>query len=152
MLTARSSFRPDMPKSSSALSGFTCSTKTSKSATSPRTLARAPTRPHRSQRRRRSTSSTATSSMRSVPRPPYHRVNAHHVVAHYVLAMSTQGSHISERHYKSRIPMSSNTRGCSHVQLNPHISMYKSNFATNARALTRTQLEGRPMAATQLSP
>jgi hypothetical protein len=48
MLTARSSFRPDTPKSSSALSGFTCSTKTSKSSTSPRTLARAPTRPHRS--------------------------------------------------------------------------------------------------------
>jgi hypothetical protein len=46
------------------------STKTSKSSTSPRTLARAQTRRHRSQRRRRSTSSTATSSMRSEPLPP----------------------------------------------------------------------------------
>ncbi len=30
--------------------------------------------------------------------------------------------------------MSSNTRGCNHVQLNPHISMHKSKFAANARA------------------
>ena len=30
--------------------------------------------------------------------------------------------------------MSSNTRGCNHVQLDPHISMYKSKFATKARA------------------
>ena len=71
----------------------------------------------RSQHRKRSTSSTANSSMRSEPLPPKHRVNAHHVVAHYVLAITTQGSHISERCYKSRIPISSNTRGCNHVQL-----------------------------------
>jgi hypothetical protein len=44
MMTAEVKFsRPDTPKSSSALSGFTCSTKTSKPSTSPRTLARAPT-------------------------------------------------------------------------------------------------------------
>jgi hypothetical protein len=30
--------------------------------------------------------------------------------------------------------MRSNTRECNHVRLNPHISMYKSKFATNARA------------------
>ena len=51
-----------------------------------------------------------------------------------MLAITTQGSHISETYYKSRIPISSNTRGCNHVQLNPHISMYKSKFARNARA------------------
>jgi hypothetical protein len=49
MMTAEFKFSPRYaklvrPKSSSALSDFTCSTKTSKSSTSPRTLARAPTR------------------------------------------------------------------------------------------------------------
>jgi hypothetical protein len=103
-------------------------------------LARAPTRPHRSQRRRRSTSSTATSSMRSEPHcrlstvSSAHNVVAHyvlaisthHVVAHYVLAISTQGSHISKRYYKSRIPKSSNTRGCNHGPTQPpHIDVQK---------------------------
>jgi hypothetical protein len=46
----------------------------------------------------------------------------------------TQDSHISGRYYNSRIPMRSNTRECNHVRLNPDISMYKSKFATNARA------------------
>jgi hypothetical protein len=41
------------------------------------TLARAPTRPHRSQRRRRGTSSTATSSMRYEPLPPHSTVSMH---------------------------------------------------------------------------
>ena len=81
----------------------------------------------RSQHRKRSTSSTANSSMRSEPLPPKHRVNAHHVVAHYVLAMSTQSSHISKRYYKSRIPKSSNTRGCNNVRLDPQYRCTKTN-------------------------
>jgi hypothetical protein len=41
------------------------------------------------------------------------------VVAHYVLAIMSQGSHISERYYKSQIPMSSHTLGCNHIRVNP---------------------------------
>ena len=33
-------------------------------------------------------------------------------------SLRLQPSHSSERYYKSRIPISSNTRGCNHVQLN----------------------------------
>ncbi len=54
-----------------------------------------------------------------------------------MLAISTQRQ--SKRYYKSRIPKSSSTRGCNHVQLNPHISMYKNKSATNARARKDSQ-------------
>ena len=42
--------------------------------------------------------------------------------------------------------MSSNTRGNNHVQLNLHLSMYKSKFAT----VTKAHIEGNPTAATRL--
>jgi hypothetical protein len=41
------------------------------------------------------------------------------VVAHYVLDIMSQGSHISERYYKSRIPKGSHTLGCNHIRVNP---------------------------------
>ena len=54
----------------------------------------------------------------------------------------TQGSHISERYYKSRIPKGSHTLGCNHIRVNPTLPTGR---------CTTTQLPGLARAATQLS-
>ena len=41
----------------------------------------------------------------------------------------TQGSHIIERYYKSRIPKVSHTLGCNHIRVNPHKSLYNNTIA-----------------------
>ena len=63
--------------------------------------------------------------------------------------MSTQSSHISKRYYKSRIPKSSNTRGCNHVRLDPQYRCTKTNRPQNWHKCPGSQ--GQPTAATQLS-
>jgi hypothetical protein len=61
------------------------------------------------------------------------------VVAHYVLDIMNQGSHISKRYYKSRIPKGAHTLECNRIRVNP------------TGRCTTTQLPALARAATQLS-
>ena len=59
------------------------------------------------------------------------------VVAHYVLDIMNQGSHISKRYYKSRIPKGSHTLGCNHIRVNPTGRCTTSQLPALARAATQ---------------